>query len=76
VVLADTYHPGWKAEVDGRAAPIYVADGLFRAVFVPDGAHRVVFRYEPMSLRVGLAATLGSLAAAALLLWLTARHRP
>jgi hypothetical protein len=68
VVLADAYYPGWVAEIDGSPTTVYPADGLFRAVFVPDGTHQVVWRYEPRWLRMGLAITAATLAAAALLL--------
>ena len=54
LVLLDSYYPGWKAEVDGRAVPIERADYLFRAVFVTQGEHTVTFSYEPDSLKVGL----------------------
>jgi hypothetical protein len=69
VVLADSHYPGWEAQIDGARAPVYAADGLFRAVFVPDGTHRVVFRYLPRPLFVGLAVAVLTLAAAALLVW-------
>jgi uncharacterized membrane protein YfhO len=62
VVLADTYYPGWRAAVDGVPAPIYAANGTFRAVFVEDGSHRVEFDYEPRGVRVGAAVTFASLA--------------
>jgi Bacterial membrane protein YfhO len=54
VVIADTYYPGWKATVDGKPAPIYPADVLFRAVYVEPGAHEIELRYEPASFRYGL----------------------
>lgn len=47
LVLADTEYPGWRAEVDGEAVPIYRANGAFRAVQVPSGEHTVVFSYRP-----------------------------
>ena len=69
LVLADTYFPGWTAEVDGGAAAIVPAYGVFRAVRVPPGPHRVTFRYRPASWRWGSAlsglALLGAMAAAA-----------
>ena len=55
LMLADTYYPGWRATVDGRAAPIFPADVGFRAVAVPPGKHVVRFAYRPASLAYGLA---------------------
>jgi hypothetical protein len=61
VVLADTFRPGWIAEVDGVESPILRAQWTMRAVAVPAGEHRVVFRYRPESLRSGAIATGASL---------------
>ncbi len=57
LVLSEAYHPGWKAEMDGRPVPIYRANLAFRAVEVPAGIHRLVMAYEPASFRWGLAVT-------------------
>jgi hypothetical protein len=83
LVLADAYYPGWQAQVDGKAAPIYPADLALRGVMVPAGIHTVVMRYQPGSFTVG---ALGVPAGVALFLaggWgvpvvvrLTARRRP
>jgi hypothetical protein len=53
LVLADVWFPGWTCTVDGRAAPLYRADYLFRAVELPEGAREVVFAFEPASYRLG-----------------------
>ncbi|MHB9091922.1 MAG: YfhO family protein, partial [Chloroflexota bacterium] len=53
LVLADSYFPGWKADVDGESVEILRADANFRAVPVPAGQHEVVFKYRPNSLIAG-----------------------
>lgn len=76
VVLSDAYYPGWQAWVDGKPAPIYRANAIFRAVPVPAGEHTVTLAYRPVSLLVGgliTAATLG--VGAALVLWGRMRER-
>jgi hypothetical protein len=68
-VLTDLDYPGWRAEVDGRPAPILATNAIFRGVWLEPGRHEVVFHFAPASFRVGLAilaATLVALAAAAL----------
>lgn len=65
LVVADAAFPGWQARVDGRPAPIHLANGLVRGVVVPGGEHVVSFGYEPRSFRAGLVVSaLGVLAAA------------
>ncbi len=54
LVLSDLRYPGWKATVDGQAAPLYTANGLFRGVLIPAGQHRMTMRFFPTSLRLGL----------------------
>jgi hypothetical protein len=76
LVLTDTYYPGWKAKVNGRAVPISIANYIFRAVPVPAGKATVTLTYEPSSYRLGLFAGLLSLAVAAALLTATLSPRP
>ncbi len=46
--LSDSYYPGWKAWVDGKEEPIYLADGAFRAVpLLSAGGHKVRMAYYP-----------------------------
>jgi hypothetical protein len=66
LVLTDLYHRGWQARVDGAPAPVYLANFLFRAVQVPPGPHVVDFTFDPLSLRIGLAASVAALVFAAI----------
>ena len=68
LLLADTYYPGWFAEVDGRPAPVYRANLMLRAVPVPRGHHIVRFVYDPPGLITGLQITM--LSVSLLILWL------
>ncbi len=53
LVLADAWFPGWKAALDGIPTKILRGDLLVRAVPIPAGQHQVVFRYDPLSFRLG-----------------------
>jgi hypothetical protein len=55
LALFDTYNPDWKVDVDGAAAPLMRADGLFRAVHLTSGRHVVTFTYRPRALYAGAA---------------------
>jgi hypothetical protein len=67
LVLADEWHPDWKAEVDGRAVPVRRANHALRAVELPAGRSTVVFTYRPAALRRGF--LLAGCTATALGLW-------
>jgi uncharacterized membrane protein YfhO len=68
VVLADTYYPGWRLMVDGRPTDIRRTNGVMRGAMVGAGAHRLVYRYDPVSLKVGAGLTVAGIAALVLLL--------
>lgn len=55
LVVTDAAFEGWRAVVDGTAAPILRADHIFRAVALEAGAHSVEFQYRPDSVRIGAA---------------------
>ncbi|MBI5622988.1 MAG: YfhO family protein [Elusimicrobia bacterium] len=55
LVFAETDHPGWRASIDGKQAPLARWQGVFMSAQVPAGRHEVVFSYEPASFRIGLA---------------------
>ncbi|MFI5346104.1 MAG: YfhO family protein [Elusimicrobiota bacterium] len=55
LLLLDSWYPGWRATVNGAAAPVRRADYAFRAVAVPAGDSTVRFTYVPFSFWIGLA---------------------
>jgi len=67
VVLADTFFPGWTAQVDGQPVPIHRVNQVARGLAVPAGRHRVTMRYVPE----GWTATV-PVTRAAMLLWIAA----
>jgi hypothetical protein len=73
LVLAESYHEGWRATVDGRDAPVLRVNGDFMGVALDAGAHRVAFSFAPRSFAVGRAISLAGLAVVlALALYATA----
>jgi hypothetical protein len=74
LVTRDSFARGWRARVDGREAPVLVANGKHRAVLFPSGAHVVTLDYHPPGLGTGLA--LAGLSALALVgLWVATPRR-
>jgi uncharacterized membrane protein YfhO len=53
LVLAESYHAGWRVAVDGREARVLRANGDFMGVVLDAGAHRVEFRFAPRSFAIG-----------------------
>lgn len=54
LVLTRTWDSGWKARIDGVAAPVLRADLALQSVVVPAGEHRIELVYAPASFRWGL----------------------
>ncbi len=74
LVLTDSYAGGWKAKVDGKEAPIYKANLLFRGVPLPAGAKKVEFCYDPQIFHIGLIISLLGLAGS-ILAFMLLRHK-
>ena len=53
LVVADSFHPGWRATVDGQPARVLPVYGDFLGCVVPAGRHTVQLAFEPDSLRIG-----------------------
>jgi hypothetical protein len=61
-VVTQNAMPGWRAWVDGRPRPIYLADGIFLGIPLTKDANRAEISYEPTSFRFGLFLSLLGLA--------------
>jgi hypothetical protein len=72
LVVLEGFDRGWRARVDGRAAPLGPANAVFLSVPLDAGRHQVELLYRPASVGLGLGvAAAGALAAG----WLLARRR-
>jgi uncharacterized membrane protein YfhO len=70
LILADSWFPGWKATVNGIPVKILRGNLLLRAVPIPAGHHQVIFRYDPLSFRLGaIVSGLALFIAASLVIW-------
>ena len=69
LVLTRSYHPGWRASLDGREVPLHRVDLAFQGIEVPPGDHRLELRFRPVSHVVG-AAVSGVSLVVLLALWL------
>jgi hypothetical protein len=47
IVVIESYHPAWRAELDGSAVPLRRANARYWAVATPGGARRFRFRLHP-----------------------------
>jgi len=61
LVWVNAHDPGWRASVDGAAAPLLRANHAFMAVAVPPGRHVLDLRYRPPAVGFGLAGSLAGL---------------
>lgn len=75
VVLTDTDHPVWQAQVDGQPVRISPAYNMFRMVPVPKGTHRVRFFIEDRLFNAAVGITAGVWALMTLWLFWAERRR-
>lgn len=54
VILKQSFHPNWRATIDGKPAQTFTVFPFYLATLVPAGTHEVVFSYEPSRLKVAL----------------------
>jgi hypothetical protein len=61
MVFADLLYPGWEVTVDGQPDTILRVNRMMRGVPLLPGKHHIVFRFRPLSVRVGAVITVASL---------------
>ena len=66
--LLESWDPGWRAEVDGSRAEIWLANRFMMAVPLEPGQHEVTMRYSTPGAHTGLALSSCALLVLALLL--------
>jgi hypothetical protein len=54
LVLSEAQYPGWRATIDGSAAPVERVDVMFQGVAIPAGRHSVTFELVSTTLRAGM----------------------
>lgn len=68
LMVSEVYYPGWRAQVDGKEAPVLRADYAFRAVRLEPGRHLVRMTYRPPLFTVGLVFSTAGLALLAVMI--------
>jgi hypothetical protein len=53
IVIADTYHPNWRATLDGSEVEIKPANIAFRAIIVPKGKHDLHMWFDGRDIKAG-----------------------
>jgi Bacterial membrane protein YfhO len=62
LVLAESFHPGWRVNVDGADARVLRVNGDFMGVVVEPGDHAVSFSFAPRSFAMGCWTSLAGIA--------------
>lgn len=77
LVVSQSYHPDWRAYIDGAPAKLIRVNLGLTGLRVPEGAHAVSLRYESQDLAIGLliASVEGALALVVIFGELIVRHR-
>lgn len=61
LVVAETWDPGWRAEVAKRTQSVEAVSGVFLGISVPPGEGRLRLRYRPPGLATGAVISLAAL---------------
>ena len=58
LVLAEIWHPGWRAHLDGEEARLLRADVALMGLWLPPGSHHLSLVFRPVHFRAALALSL------------------
>ncbi|NLN91829.1 MAG: YfhO family protein [Candidatus Hydrogenedens sp.] len=61
LVVANSWYPGWYAELNGQDNPLFPVDIAFQGVELMKGSQRVTLTYRPQSFTFGLYISVGTL---------------
>lgn len=61
MLIADTFHVGWSATVDGKDLPLVRADHAFRMVLLPPGRGTLEMTFMPRTFLIGTAVAFAGL---------------
>jgi hypothetical protein len=67
LVVAESFHEGWRARVDGAEARVLRVNGDFMGVVVAPGAHAVQLHFAPRSFELGCWVSFAGIAIAVLM---------
>lgn len=59
-VIAESWYPAWRAEVNGKLVPVHRANHAFMSVDVPAGTSTVKLHYSDRSFMLGIGITLAT----------------
>jgi hypothetical protein len=54
LVLTDSWHPFWHAQVDGKETPVIKTNGILKGISVPSGKHQVLFYFDNSAYKPGI----------------------
>ena len=58
LVVADAWHPFWRAKIDGIETKVIKANGVFKGIFLPPGEHNIRLYFDNSPFLPGVWVTL------------------
>ena len=72
LVVADAWHPFWKAKVDSTESPVVKTNFIFKGVHLPPGEHLVRIYFDTSAYRPGIRVSIAAwLVVGCILFWTT-----